>query len=355
MNILFVNSTRSWGGVKTWTLDAASHLCARSHGVHIIARPGPFVNKARALGCTALESAFGSDFSPLLVRFFHAYIRRHDIDIVIVNVGKDLRTAGIAARLAGIPVVQRLGLHTDLKSTWSMRLPHRFIRPHFLAPCEFIPQFLPEHAPHMRDEEIVVIRTGKPCSPDEPGTVGDPLRFVMTSRLVPKKGHADILRALTALRDTDFQLDILGEGPARAELQALAAELGIAERVVFHGFTSDVGAHLARADVFLLPSRSEALSNALLEAMSAGLVPVARDVGGAREVWPDGLEDFLLPDVDGPELFARPLRTILDAEAASVLDWKRSAWRTCRERFEAGTQYGRLEAWLSSLLPTKAD
>ena len=75
-------------------------------------------------------------------------------------------------------------------------------------------------------------------------------------------------------------LHILGDGPLKQELQTLAQEQSITNRIIFQGRVSDVANRLLQADIFVLPSRAEGMSNALLEAMVAGLPCIATGVGG---------------------------------------------------------------------------
>lgn len=102
--------------------------------------------------------------------------------------------------------------------------------------------------------------------------------------LIPRKAHHLVLRAVAALPGTT--LAIAGEGPDRARLVALAAELGVGHRVRLLGGVAhaDLPAIVAAADVMALASTSEGLANAWLEALACGTPIVISDAGGAREV-----------------------------------------------------------------------
>lgn len=362
MNVCFVNSTRRWGGVKTWTLDAAARLQAMGHGVSIVCREGAFADAAAARGLDVAARRFGLDYSPLMIAFFLRHFRAHGVQVVVCNVGKDLRTAGVAARLAGLVVVHRVGLPRDMRDTLKVRLTHRFVRPSLLSPCEFIKNGMLAEISFLAPEEITVIRTGKECAdtPPAPRGNGGPRRLVVTSQLNPDKGHADLLQALAALagEGLDFRLDVVGEGSSAHSLRELACSLGIDGRLTFHGFQSNVRAFLDRADVFVLPSRSEGLPNTLLEAMALGLLPVARDVGGVREVWPPELTPFLADSERGDPLrgddLREPLRRALTCGPESLAEHRLAAWRACRENFDLKTQTTRLAKWLSQLAGQRA-
>ncbi len=136
------------------------------------------------------------------------------------------------------------------------------------------------------------------------GTVGN---------FTAKKDQATLLRAVAALPGgtSGTVLVLVGLGPLESELRALAAELGIADRVVFTGSRDDVPALLPAFDVFALSSRFEGLPIALLEAMATGVAPVATRVGGIPEVITDGRDGLLVAPGD-PAALAGALAKLLD-------------------------------------------
>lgn len=102
-------------------------------------------------------------------------------------------------------------------------------------------------------------------------------------RLSPEKGLVDLLHAWATLQGASSipaVLRLVGDGPDRSQLEHLAAELEIAKTVEFVGHSGDVPGELARMDIFVLPSYAEGNSNAVLEAMRAGLPIIATRVGG---------------------------------------------------------------------------
>jgi glycosyltransferase involved in cell wall biosynthesis len=108
---------------------------------------------------------------------------------------------------------------------------------------------------------------------------------VMVGRLHPVKDHATALRAWRRVveRHREATLSIVGDGPERARLEALAGELGLGAAVAFQGDT-DPAPHLYGARMFLLSSRAEGFSRALVEALAAGLPAVCTAVGGVEEL-----------------------------------------------------------------------
>jgi glycosyltransferase involved in cell wall biosynthesis len=132
------------------------------------------------------------------------------------------------------------------------------------------------------------------------------------ARLDEQKGHDVLLHAAAELPGVAFAL--AGEGPERGRLEALASELGVADRVAFLGRRDDVPALLAACDVFALPSLYEGSSLAVLEAMAARRAVVSSAIGGTDELIDDGRSGLLVPPGNAGELRAALARVLGDEE-----------------------------------------
>jgi sugar transferase (PEP-CTERM/EpsH1 system associated) len=139
------------------------------------------------------------------------------------------------------------------------------------------------------------------------------VRIVTVGRLVPVKNYPLLLRSLATLTNLPWQCQLVGEGPEREALHRLAAELGIETRVSFAGHSDDVATILKQADIFVLPSFSEGLSNTLLEAMAAGTAVIASQVGGNGEIIADKVSGMLFPSDDAEALASTLSRLLVDA------------------------------------------
>jgi glycosyltransferase involved in cell wall biosynthesis len=147
--------------------------------------------------------------------------------------------------------------------------------------------------------------------------------------LVRRKGVHTLLEAFAAADlPPDVTLQVAGDGPERDALTTQSRDLGVAERVNFLGFRSDVPALLAEADAFVLPSEMEQQPLVLIEAMGAGKPILATDVGGVREMVGDA--GLIVPPTDVPAL-VRALRELTTTECAS--DWGERAAVRARDRF----------------------
>ena len=92
----------------------------------------------------------------------------------------------------------------------------------------------------------------------------------------------------------DADLLLVGDGPLRSDLEALAGELGIRDRCHFTGFRTDVGAIYAASDVVALTSANEGTPVTVIEAQAAGKPVVSTDVGGVRDIVTDGVSGFVV-------------------------------------------------------------
>ena len=128
--------------------------------------------------------------------------------------------------------------------------------------------------------------------------------------LRPEKHLGTLIRAFARLSRKDTKLVIVGSGPEESALRALVGELGIGESCHFEPATSEVAAWLNQIDIFVLPSRTEAFSNSLMEAMACSCCVLATRVGGNPELIDDGTNGILF-EVDNVDELARQLNTLL--------------------------------------------
>lgn len=163
--------------------------------------------------------------------------------------------------------------------------------------------------------------------------VHEPIDTLITvANLRPEKSHDVLLEAFsrTAARRR-LRLRIVGDGPCRSALERQARELGLGRRVEFLGHREDVADLLALSDLFILPSRSEAFPNSVLEAMATGLPVIGSAVGGLLDLVEDGRNGLLVPPRDVGALTAAIDRLVAQPTLAASLG--ESARRHVRDRY----------------------
>jgi len=154
---------------------------------------------------------------------------------------------------------------------------------------------------------IAVIPNGLDAAAYTPQEQRRRVRTVITvANLRVEKGHETLIAAAAAVArsNPDVRFQVVGGGPRRSELDALAHAKGVADRMEFLGHRDDVPALLQAADLYVLPSRSEAFPNGAIEAMAAGLPVIASGVGGLRQLIDHGRTGLLVPPGDPDALAA---------------------------------------------------
>jgi len=265
-----------------------------------------------------------------------------------------------AARMAGVAVV--LGSHRQLGDLltraqfWAQLMAFRM--------CDRVLCNSRAAAERLRqaglpDRKLEVIPNGlsqelfEPCAPAIPRRPGV-VRIGMIARMNdPVKNHAAFLRAAARaiLKLPEVEFLLVGDGPLRPGLEAMAHDLGIAGKVIFAGERHDIPALLSSMDVSVLISSSESLSNVILESMAAGVPVVTTDVGGNPELVRDGETGLLVPPGDEGRLVDAILRLALEPALRGHFGQRSEEF--ARSNFHIDTICRRYEQLYLSLLEEK--
>ena len=142
------------------------------------------------------------------------------------------------------------------------------------------------------------------------------LTLAVIAQLIPRKGHRYLLQAMPELLADFPSLRVLlfGQGPEETRLRAQVEELGLADKVTFAGFRSDLPQILPCLDLVVHPALMEGLGISLLQAAGAGVPIVAVAAGGMPEVVRDGVNGLLVPPADSQALAAAISRLLADAQ-----------------------------------------
>jgi L-malate glycosyltransferase len=228
-----------------------------------------------------------------------------------------------AAALAGVPV--RIGSRRELNPDKS---PSQIaLQRHAYRCAHAVVANSEAAAQQLRDEgvspnQIHVIPNGIEIVRYDGRRGVRPITTIVTvANLRSEKAHEVLLHAAARLasRHPHLRYLIVGDGPRRTELMTLASALDLDAQVTFMGHREDVPALLAQADLFVLPSRSEAFPNSAMEAMAAGLPVVASRVGGLIDLIEDGRTGILVSPAEPAEFAAAIERLVLNPEHAFAL------------------------------------
>ncbi|WP_322996667.1 glycosyltransferase family 4 protein [Castellaniella sp.] len=328
--VIVIHSLRG-GGAERVAVDMAAYWQARGCRVCLVtqtdasqdAYPMPDGVERRALGLAGdsrgpLAALWGNLRRFLALRHL---LRRRRPAVVLGMMTRGSVLSVLASRGLSCRVVVTEHTHPpiqNLPSSWQRLRRWAYPRAHaVIALTKGSAQWLDAQVPGVQAQVIPNAVHWPPANEEPRLEAARPpgrLRLLAVGRLHPVKGFDCLLQAFAQLASfcPDWDLTILGEGPERAALEAQRDALGLQDRVSFPGRVGNMGDWYAAADLYVLSSRAEGLSNALLEAMASGLPCVAFDCDtGPREIIRDGIDGVLVRPVQDPEALAGHLVALM--------------------------------------------
>jgi glycosyltransferase involved in cell wall biosynthesis len=318
------------GGLERQVHELAKALVQRGHVIHAVSsRFDPKQSDFEMIDGVHVHRVKWVEFKParfLLSPFGLARILfrlKPEVDLVHVhNISWFGAFVTLFSKAVGLPVITKLPNIGDFGITGMRRGPFSFLRIALLKVSDAIVAMTPESVAELdgigySKARVLKVTNGisllpsDSCKPRSSKTVN----VIYVGRLSPEKGLSDLLHAWATVKaraSRSVKLRMIGDGPQADELRALALALDLGETVEFFGYCEAVPTELAKSDLFIIPSYAEGNSNAILEAMRAGLPIVATRVGGAPiQVGREG-ERFLVPPGDRQVLSDRLLELMED-------------------------------------------
>jgi len=299
MRILFVCSAKAWGGNEKWTSMAMEAL-SNQHEVF-------FIGKSKSL-----LSKFGNDSNTLSLPF-HSYsdyftyhglwkfIKEKRIDLIISTKKKEYFLCGLIARQQGIKHLIRLGANRKMNIPFWHRLNYKMLNDGLIVNSTFIAQNLKKYA-FFNNHPIHVLHNGIPGFTSQsklPVKADFKEKFVIVSsgRITKLKGYHLLIEAIAQLDKAAIEqltVRIIGEGRNKEELEELCRKFKLENTIHFTGFVNHPTEMMHDADLFVLLSEREGLSNSILEAMTLGIPVLSTDTGGIKELITDGETGYLV-------------------------------------------------------------
>jgi len=366
IRLLELRNTYKWGGGpdKTILLSAARHNCEQVEVVVVYIRDVRdhefrIADKARSFGLTFYELEERSKLDLRVLRALRDIIVRHDINLIHAHDYKTDLFAYLLRRWLGrrrftllstahawVMLGPRGALYRRL-DLWLMRRFDHLIAVSHATGNEMVAAGVPPQLisviHNAIDTEEWAPGAIRPTLRAELGIPHDSLVLGYVGRIMPEKDLETWLRAaaVVARQYPEAQFVLVGEGrdaSTLSQLQRLATDLGIAERVYFPGYRAQLLPVYAAFDLFVLTSRREGLPNSVLEAMAMGLPVVTTDVAGTKELVLHEQTGFVLPQGDVAGL-AQAMTTL-----AGNAQWRQAMGLAGRKRVEQEFSFtGRLQ------------
>lgn len=319
MNILFVNSSRIWGGNEKWTLRAAEVLASRGHGVCMTIRE-PAVWQGHAAGSVEqIVLPFRNDADLGTVFALRKLIRRRRIEVLAPTRSRDYWLSGFANLGRPAVYVMRMGITRTLPDTIKERLRYGRFPDGIVVNAEAVRESLIRHS-WVKPDRVRVIYNG--VDTKEPVEFPESLKregeflIIAAGRVESDKGFDVLIDALAvARRDVpDLKAVIFGQGDQVPVLQEQIERLGLQDTVRLGGFTTNLAGALRQADLAVSSSHREGISNFLLESWAAGAPVIATSIPGSAEVLQGGKRGGLVPPGNSGELAAAIVRAARDPD-----------------------------------------
>ncbi len=305
MNILFINTSRIWGGNEKWTHMAAHELAKRNKVFLAYRCP----NLGRRFSVHKIRLPFLNRLDLYSLHQLVKFSRGQKIDILVSTNRKFFLLGVLASRLTGCKHFVRCGI------VW--RVPkNRYYRFLFKKIDGIIVNaqaardelarsgLVPEDKIHLVYNGLDTKKLDNKEFPytDKPY----PFTIISSGELIPRKGPAFLLRAFALFLkwypDVNTGLVLIGKGRQEKELKNLTKSLNLAKFVSFAGFLDNPYPLMRQGDIFICVSENEGLSNSMLEAMYLGLPVITTPAGGAEEIIVHGKNGFLVEHGDENKL-----------------------------------------------------
>lgn len=353
---LFIDTESVWRGGQEQLFTLIRGLRRHGHEVHLIHSPNSALgNRSKASGAYLHPLAIRSEIGPISLLRLCSIIKRVRPDILGFNTPKAILIGMLASRFAsvGIRVIFRR-VDFPLRRTFFSRLKYTWGIDGVITISDAIRNRLKSAG--VPASKITTIYEGidlplypkiiRAHRPDEPLVVG------AVSHLTPEKGISCLVEAASLIPEANkkFRFIIVGEGTCLPELKALVLKKGL-DNFDFKGFRSDIPQLMESFDIFAMPSLSEGLSSAILEAMASSLPIVASNVGGIPELVKDGENGLLAPPAD-PAALAKAIQRLAENPEDS-LQMGRKNRRQVEERFTMEHKISKTEELCDSLLKAK--
>jgi glycosyltransferase involved in cell wall biosynthesis len=356
--VLHLSSTSGPGGAETIVKRLAPSLdSARFRSIVCLFRRGWLYDAVTAQGMPTSVIGMNGALDLEWVRAFRRLIRKERVAVIHAHEFTANVYGSLVGQITGVPVVATVHGKSYFTDQAKRRMAYRYVSrvSRMVAVSEDLKQFIVARA-GVAEHRVSVVYNGVDASDPPRAEQSRALRTSLgldgcdhvigaVGSLYPVKGHIHLIRALPGiLRACPGTLLLLvGQGELESSLRAEVASRNLETHVRFLGFRSDVPALLSLFDVFVLPSLSEGLSMALLEAMAAGNPVVATRVGGNPELVLDADTGFLVGAESPDSISDKVVRILQDKALAARMG--ESGRRRVREKFSFRAMVDRYQGY----------
>lgn len=304
--ICFINSVKSWGGGEKWHFEMASRLKDQGHNIIFICRKNSVLAKKLMSSNIYVKHFEVNNLSFLNIFKIYSlrnFLKTNQVEITIMNFSADIKTAGPAAKLAGVKrIIYRRGSAIPIKNSLLNRFLFRRVLTDIIANSEATKKTILQNNPNLFDKEkIRVIYNGIEINRAESSTIykkrHNEILLGNAGRLVHQKGQHFLIEIAKVLKEKEINFTILiaGNGPLERELADQIRKADLENEVKLLGFVKNINEFMRSIDLFILTSLWEGFGFVLAEAMLHEKPIVAWDISSNPELVIHNVNGYLAP------------------------------------------------------------
>lgn len=353
--ICFFNSNKAWGGGEKWHFTTAVELKRRGYNTILVTN---LRSQLRDKGVQERLNVYSflignlSFLNPLKLLVLFFFFKTKKVDTIIMNLPADLKSAGIAAKLAGVKnIMYRRGMPHPLRSTWLNRFLFQKVLTKVIVNSEEIGRSLAQgNESWFPKEKMVLVYNGMNLSlpfdrskklyekKDQEFVIGN------AGRLTSQKGQkyliemAEILKA----KGVNFKVLIAGEGELKSSLLDMIKAKNLTQEVMLVGHVTDMPAFMNSLDLFVFPSLFEGSANTLIETLFYEKPIIAFNVSSNPEIIQHEVNGFLAQPFEVKDLAECTLELMNSPQLRE--EFVKNGERILKEKFDNQKIYEGLEA-----------
>lgn len=349
--IVFFNSNKAWGGGEKWHLTTCKEFQRRGFNTILIANNNSEIAKR---GIEERQNVFRFSVSnltflnPFKILTFFLFFKTKGVDAVVMNLPSDLKAAGIAAKLAGVPkIIYRRGMPHPLRNTWLNRFLFTNVLTHVIVNSKEIGRSLAQgNESWFPENKMLLIYNGVDTSKsvdknrklyekkDGEILIGN------AGRLTEQKGQKYLIEVAKLLKadGVNFKMLIAGEGELHQALQKSIDDAGLKDNVKLLGHVTDMPGFFNSLDVFVFTSLYEGSANTLIETLQYGVPTIAWDVSSNPEIIIHNETGYLIKDFNVKQM-AEKIKEMSRIKSAPLIE---NGHKLVNERFDTAQNLAKL-------------
>jgi len=344
--ICFVNSTKVWGGGEKWFLENSARI-SEDYSAFFICRSGSEIeDRLKKYDHILTYSDKLTNFSvinPLVIYRLYRFLKKKDIDVIIVNSSRDLKQIFLVAIALNIKIIFRRGSDLPIRRTILNRFLYGSRVNAIIANSKSTYNSIITSFPEIKNKTTLIYNGIKlPVINSTNISKSNKIVIGSVGRLSYQKNQIELLKIAKILKEkkVNFKLKIAGKGPLKNELLNYIKKENLEDYVELVGFYNDISNFYDSIDIFILTSRWEGFGYVVAEAFSYDKLVIAYDVSNLNELIINNKNGYLIEN-GNVEVFSKKIQ-YLNENRNLILSFGKNGREHIEEKFDFEKSYKKL-------------